>query len=92
MTLPAILTAIHAVDGVLTWPNRNTEQNPVARIWLAKGKGWFLVFKLAVIVVLSVFGEWCQRAYSDGLLYGVGIGFSAAILAMNLWYLRRRKK
>lgn len=92
MILPAILTAIHAVDGVTTWLfGRNTEQNPVARIWLAKGKGWFLVFKLAVIVVLSAFGEWCQRAYDDGLLYGVGIGFSAAILAMNFWYLRRRK-
>ncbi len=92
MILPAILTAIHAVDGVLTWPNRNTEQNPVARIWLAKGKAWFVVFKLAVIVVLSGLGEWYQRACNDGLIYGVGIGFSAAILAMNLWYLWRRKK
>lgn len=91
MILPAILTAIHAADGILTWQNKTTEQNPVARIWLAKGKGWFIMFKLAVVIVLSAFGEWCQRAYDDGLLYGVGIGFSAAILAMNLWYLRRAK-
>ena len=92
MILPAILTAIHAVDGVLTWPNRNTEQNPVARIWLAKGKFLFIAFKLAVVAVLSALGEWCQRAYDDGILYGVGIGISAAILAMNLWYLWRRKR
>jgi len=88
----AALATIHAIDAALTWPNRNTEQNPIARIWLAKGKFLFIAFKLAVVAVLSALGEWCQLAYDDGLLYGVGIGISAAILAMNLWYLWRRKR
>jgi len=91
MIIAIIITNL--LDAYLTWTcGQTTEQNPVFRMAILGGARAFMVIKAAMVFVLTGLGYWLWTQGGDYMAagYGVALGVSVAVLAINVNYVYRK--
>jgi len=82
------------IDAVLTWTcGQTTEQNPVFRMAIRGGVWAFIVIKTTMVLVMVGLGYWLWTQGGDYMAagYGVALGVSVVILAINVNYVVTKK-
>ena len=89
MIFPAILTVIHAVDGVMTWIyGRNTEYGLVFKSLIHKGPTVFFSARFAFTAAIVLACMWFNSYYKSQALYWLAIGaqFQAVLIIARAFF------
>jgi len=91
MIIAIIITNL--IDAYLTWRyGQTTEQNPVFRMAIRGGVWVFIGIKATMVLIMTGLGYWLWTQGGEYMAagYGVALGVSVAILAINVNYVYRK--